>query len=72
MEKPKEAAAHEHVISLRKLSDDLYWRIKERAVKARQGIEEYVVTVLEEATKAEADEPEKKGRAAKANWQRTA
>lgn len=69
MEQTKERTpSNGHVISLRKLSDDLYWRIKERAVHARQGIEEYVVTILEEATKADADQQVKqKGRSAQTN-----
>ena len=40
-----------HAINLRRVSDELYWRIKERAAQNRKGVEEYVTLVLEEATK---------------------
>jgi hypothetical protein len=47
----KKAATPAHVISLRKLSEDLYWRIKVRAAESRQGVEEYIMGILDDATK---------------------
>ena len=38
-----------HAINLRKVPDDLYWKLKMRAAESRQGLEAYVLSVLERA-----------------------